>query len=82
MPRGIFTNRLQTAVPLLSWCFDNIDNHKGGIALGVSDQIYAVLADELSAVWSDVILRSETQRCLGCLSSVRCHSASDLVFWL
>lgn len=82
MLQRIFTNWLQIAVPLLSCCFGIINNHKGSIALGLSAQIHAVLCVELSAVQSDVIIQSETQQSLGCLSSVQCHSVSDPVFWL
>lgn len=82
MLQRIFTNQLQIAVPLLSCCFGSINNHKGSIALGLSAQICAVLYDEPSAVQSDVIVQSETQRSLGCLASVQCHSVSDPVSWL
>lgn len=39
MLESVFMNWLQTAVPLLLYCFRNINNHKGSIALGVLDQM-------------------------------------------
>lgn len=82
MLQRTFQNQVQNAIPLVSCCFGGINNPKSSIAVGVSEQIYAVMGDELSAMVSDVTLGAETQWSLGCLLSVQCCSMSRPVFWL